>query len=218
MKELTEINGKKILASRILLPQHVESKYGIYVEFPATEYLVQTDTKILPRSLPNNPSLTMKELEQKIRELVPNLMKAPTVMPLPVKYDGMGYYWGKDGEMVADWDEGVNVGDGFRIRGWGRIQYIKAEKTPEELQDECAYYIADAINAYSSIQLHHVLQALYGEESDSNDNWSYVAGIHGTTLIFAMHETVEQANWNLSKDLSGQDEETINFLKEILIK
>jgi hypothetical protein len=77
----------------------------------------------------------------------------PKDLPLPVKYDGIRYYWGKDGEMVADFDEGVNVGDGFRIRGWGRIQN-------EESQDECAKWIAEAINAYGSVYPHHLLVAI----------------------------------------------------------
>ena len=99
----------------------------------------------------------LEKLENKIRELA-YLEKIPVALPLPVKYDGVQFYWGKNSEMVADFDEGVNTGDGFRIRGWGRIQYLKEEnKTPEQLQEECAYYIEKAINAYSEITLQNVL-------------------------------------------------------------
>lgn len=100
--------------------------------------------------------------EKRIRELVPSKFKIPVALPLPVKYDGIAYYFGPQSEIVADFDEGVNTGDGFRIRGWGRIQYMKElGKTPEQLQDECAYYIQDAINAYSEIQLQDVMQAIH---------------------------------------------------------
>ncbi len=71
--------------------------------------------------------------------------KLPSALPLPVKLDNYtgGYIWGSGNEMVADFDDGVNVGDGFRIRGWGRIQN-------EELMQENMQFIADAINAHAA--------------------------------------------------------------------
>lgn len=89
-------------------------------------------------------------------------LKTPLALPLPVKYDGMTYFWGANNEMIADSHADIED-DLLRIRGWGRIQYVKEEdKTPEELQDEAAHWIADAINAYAEIQLHHVLRVLGG--------------------------------------------------------
>lgn len=129
-----------------------------------------------------------EEILKAIRKACPGL-EVPKDMPLPVRYDGMRYYWGKDGEMVADFDEGVNTGDGFRIRGWGRIKN-------EERQDECAKYIERAINAYSEPNLAHLLMTIgtqyaidgegyimhfvdtdYGSDTDSI--WVNVTGENG---------------------------------------
>lgn len=49
------------------------------------------------------------KLEQKIRELVPGIEEIPEDLPLPVRYDGMSFYWGPNNEMVADFDEEVNM-------------------------------------------------------------------------------------------------------------
>lgn len=158
-------------------------------------------------------------LEKHVRELVPNIEKIPSALPLPVKYDGMMYYFGKDGEIVADFDEGVNTGDGFRIRGWGRIQYLQEEnKTPEQLQDECAFYIEHAINAYSEINLADVLQAInkdgdYKRTSihshESDDRKEKKLRLHSTDLM-------QHCDWDLTKGANGQSLETIDFLLKLL--
>lgn len=91
-------------------------------------------------------------------------LKVPEALPLPVKYDGMVYYWGANDEMIADTIPDFAGGELLRIRGWGRIQHLKVEgKTPEQLQDELAYWIADAINAYSKPHLQHWLRVLEGK-------------------------------------------------------
>ncbi len=93
----------------------------------------------------------------------------PPALPLPVRYDGMNYFWGPEnqvvGDQVSDYTQGEykddTLGEPFRIRGWGRIQYMQDDtKTPAQLQDEVAYFIADAINAYSKVTLHHYLKVL----------------------------------------------------------
>lgn len=90
-------------------------------------------------------------------------LKIPEALPLPVRYDGMNYYWGENNQIVGDIVPDYDGGEFFRIRGWGRIQYLKVDgKTPEELQEEVAYWIADAINAYSQLSLQHWLRVLRG--------------------------------------------------------
>lgn len=92
-----------------------------------------------------------QEILERIRDLAG--LKIPKDLPLPVRYDGTRYYWGNASEMVADFDNGVNTGDGFRIRGWGRIQ-------DEERQDQCARFIERAINAYAQPQLNDLLRVI----------------------------------------------------------
>lgn len=148
----------------------------------------------------------MEKLIKRICELS-SFEKIPVALPLPVKYDGMNFYWGKGGEMVADFDEGVNTGDGFRIRGWGRIQYLKEEnKTPEQLQEECAFYIERAINGYAEIQLHHVLEAIEKFFSD--------AGIFTKDpYLETFNSVLEQ--WEYNKPLSGQSYKVIELIRSI---
>jgi hypothetical protein len=94
----------------------------------------------------------------------------PCHLPLPVRADDFGQYiWGPENEMVADcvrdYTQGEykddELGEPIRIRGWGRIQYIKdPEKTPTQIQDEIMEWVADAINAYAEPTLNDVLMAL----------------------------------------------------------
>lgn len=166
----------------------------------------------------------LQQLDQRVRELVPSLPQVPKALPLPVEYDGMMYFFGKDPKVgdaiVADIDMTEGFADGFRIRGWGRIQYMKEEgKTPEQLQDEVAYYIADAINAYSEIKLHHVLQAM--QSSKTNMYWVNEGGdiyeqIHDYGIAENQQERKFRASWNLTKDLSNQSPECIEFLLSVL--
>ena len=96
-------------------------------------------------------------------------LKLPTALPLPVKYDGINYFWGVVNEMIADqisdYTQGEynddTLGEPFRIRGWGRIQYMQDDKkTPHELQVEVGYWIAKAINAYAKPSLQDWLAVL----------------------------------------------------------
>jgi len=161
-------------------------------------------------------------LDQRIRELVPSLPQVPKALPLPVEYDGMMYFFGKDPKVgdaiVADIDMTEGFADGFRIRGWGRIQYMKEEgKTPEQLQDEVAYYIADAINAYSEIKLHHVLQAI---QEKVKTKW--LKTTFPVETLSNYQEYLEKTadtllkKWKLEVGLNGQPNECIEFLLSIL--
>ena len=100
---------------------------------------------------------TMKEqqkAEAHVREQRPALI-VPSALPLPVKLDEYtgGYIWGPENEMIADFDDGVTVGDGFRVRGWGRIQ-------DESLMQENMQFIANAINAHAKPNLQDWLAVL----------------------------------------------------------
>lgn len=96
----------------------------------------------------------------------------------------MRYHWGKNGEMVADFDEGVTTGDGFRIRGWGRIQN-------EERQDECTKWIEKAINLGHTPHLEHWLSGIEHLKGDS-----YQEACRNTLLKV----------YNLTQDGGNQDE------------
>ncbi len=64
----------------------------------------------------------------------------------PFKYL-RGYIWDANGEVVADSDQLIEDGAAMRIRGWGRIQYLK-EFNPEDLQDEVGKHCALALTQY----------------------------------------------------------------------
>lgn len=71
--------------------------------------------------------------------------KALTLYKAPFTYDNMGgYIWDAENEMVADTPEMTEV---VRVRGWGRIQYMK-DVNPEELQDQVGEMIAEALTDY----------------------------------------------------------------------
>ena len=127
-------------------------------------------------------------------------LKIPTALPLPVRLDGYtgGYIWGKENEMIADFDDGVNVGDGFRIRGWGRIQN-------EELMKENMQFIADSINAYASPHLEHWLRGIGGEHGYWGKNHP------PTNLTWKILEV-----YNLSKDGNNQSPEFYQAYNEIV--
>lgn len=148
---------------------------------------------------------------------MPSIPKKPVALPLPVRYDGMMYYFGKGvrgDEIVADLHMGEEYEDGFRIRGWGRIQYLKEEgKTGEQLQDECAYYIQDAINAYGDITLVDVLMAINKVTSNS----SFVLQSNNTLSIFGVDKN-KCCNFDLTKPLHLQPEPVIAFLSSVLVK
>ena len=92
----------------------------------------------------------------------------PKDLPLPIRWDGQHYFWGKNNEMVADIDL-VQTGEGFRIRGWGRIQ-------DEDRFQECAKYIEKAVNAYEAATPLTLLKALQSKkwiDIDLNDEVIY---------------------------------------------
>ncbi len=141
------------------------------------------------------------KIKQKIQELVGK--KIPKALPLPVKYDGMVYFWGKDGEMVAD----CHMEDFFRIRGWGRIQ-------DESLQDECAYWIAEAINAHADLTLEDVLKAI---ESVMQDKWNGNEPMLSNFQEALWNHTKQVLHlWKLNKPYDDQLEETKQFIGKIL--
>jgi hypothetical protein len=138
-----------------------------------------------------------------IREACPEL-KVPKDLPLPVKYDGMMYYWGKNGEMVADFDNGVSDGEGFRIRGWGRIQ-------DEESQDECANWIADAINTHAEPHLEDLLRTAFIKEVSLNISQL------GEVFQIKNGERVYSNTMNLTLSLT-QNLETNQELRDFIYK
>lgn len=145
-----------------------------------------------------------QQCADRLYELLPHKKKVPKDLPLPVRYDGISYYWGKNGEMVADFDEGVNTGDGFRIRGWGRIQ-------DEKSQDECAKYIEEAINDYNAIRLADVLLAI-SEKEKFNAMLKFMAvngGFYDNGVLIAQY--------NLAKDnILDQSDEFCEFLYKLI--
>lgn len=65
----------------------------------------------------------------------------------PFRYDEYGYIFDADGKMFAD--EGGANEMLARIRGWGRLQYVKDSGfTPEQIQDECGRLFADALTEF----------------------------------------------------------------------
>ena len=151
-----------------------------------------------------------QELKERIYKHCPELKgNIPKDLPLPVRYDGMMYYWGKDGEMVADFDSGVNDGAGFRIRGWGRIQ-------DEKSQDECAKYIEQAINSYSQIQLQHILRAMTVNVDISNaiagsGEYENVISIDAGGDIYFYYNLAKSFDQNIS-----DNPELVDFLLEVI--
>lgn len=165
----------------------------------------------------------LSQIEQKIREVCPWIPKKPIALPLPVKYDGMMYFFGKDkivgDAMVADihMTDGFTEAEGFRIRGWGRIQYLKEQgKTPEQLQDECAYYIQDAINAYGEPQLSDLLYTIEKKTSD------YSMGTDGrlTYCNWVLNEKGYTIVYDLTKSLREnlENEELCDFIHQLICK
>lgn len=165
-------------------------------------------------------------------------LKIPYALPLPVKYDGYNYFWGAEneivGDVVDDYTQGEykadDIGEPFRIRGWGRIQYIQhPDKTPEQLQNEVAVWIAEAINAYSVPKLEHVLMAM----KLTGHHWESLS-VKGDIMKFAIPSTEvthftdpdngtpgENYNWhefeyNLSLPADQQSDEFYEALADIL--
>lgn len=147
-----------------------------------------------------NISAKRRALEESIRKAANK--EIPKDMPLPVRYDGMHYYWGPRDEMVADFDEGVNTGDGFRIRGWGRIQ-------DEKGQDACAYFIERAINAYSEVTLDDVLRAI---EKVLSDAGVFTKAPYEETFCDVVKK------WHLGKSIANQPDEAIEYLYPIICR
>lgn len=73
--------------------------------------------------------------EKSIRQRALELYKPP------FRYESL-YIWDSENNIVAD---DVVIDAIARIRGWGRIQYMK---NPEKLQDEVGEIIAEALNDF----------------------------------------------------------------------
>ena len=60
-----------------------------------------------------------------------------------------GYIWDANNQMVADQEiyQEEAIKSIMRIRGWGRIQYLKKFK-PEDLQDEVGKLCAQALTEF----------------------------------------------------------------------
>ncbi|HCJ29158.1 MAG TPA: hypothetical protein DHV63_07680 [Pseudomonas sp.] len=64
----------------------------------------------------------------------------------PFRFDRYGYIWDAEDNMVADNHiEAEADGAALRVRGWGRISYLK---NPEQLQDEIGRIMAQALTEY----------------------------------------------------------------------
>lgn len=103
------------------------------------------------------------DVKQKAEDHVRKIcqLEVPVALPLPIEYDGIHFFFGPKGEIVADTVDDFDGGELFRIRGWGRIQHLKEEgKTADQLQDECAHWFAEAINAYASPRLDYWMRGI----------------------------------------------------------
>lgn len=64
----------------------------------------------------------------------------------PFRYDSRGgYIFDADNRMVADQRENDPPGTALRVRGWGRIGYLK---DPEKLQDAAGELMAEALTVF----------------------------------------------------------------------
>lgn len=86
----------------------------------------------------------MKTLEQTAIELYKP--------PFKFQY---GYVYDSNGNCFADinggCDDTIETECGsiaLRVRGWGRIQYIKGTHSPEDIQDQVGKEIVKALNAH----------------------------------------------------------------------
>lgn len=70
--------------------------------------------------------------------------KALLVYRPPFRYE-CGYIFDAEGKMAAD--EGGSVESSCRVRGWGRLQYMK-DVDPAKLQDHIGEMIAESMTAY----------------------------------------------------------------------
>lgn len=78
-------------------------------------------------------------------ELKNNLTeKALLVYRAPFRYE-CGYIFDAEGKMAAD--EGGSVESSCRVRGWGRLQYMK-DVDPAKLQDHIGVMIAESMTSY----------------------------------------------------------------------
>ena len=80
--------------------------------------------------------------------------KALSLYKPPFKFQ-CGYIYDSNGDCFADinarLDDTIEAADGsiaLRVRGWGRIQYIKSEFDCEDLQDAVGHEIVKALNKH----------------------------------------------------------------------
>jgi hypothetical protein len=72
-------------------------------------------------------------------------LRANKLYRTPFRYDGISYIWDADNNMVADFrDENPGF---IRVRGWGRISYMK---DAEALHDEVIVLITDITKHHPS--------------------------------------------------------------------
>ena len=88
----------------------------------------------------------MKDLKNKktIRQAAFDLYKPP------FRFDKRGgYVWDQEDNMVVDQDDFQEMQGmlAARVRGWGRIQYLK-EFDPCELQDKAGELVAEALTEF----------------------------------------------------------------------
>ena len=63
--------------------------------------------------------------------------------------------------------------------------------------------------------LHHVLQAIHTVQWEKNGRHRSVC-VRDDGEIYEIYMSINKCNWDLTKDLSGQSEETISFLNELI--
>lgn len=140
--------------------------------------------------------------EAHVRNCLPAL-KIPSSLPLPVRLDEYtgGYIWGPDNEMIADFDEGVDVGDGFRVRGWGRIQ-------DEQLFVENMKFIADAINEHVKPSLSDWFAVLGGKYHPHKRVVSFnrdICSVDGIDFSLSTGQPVDEASYKAFNDAITAD-------------
>lgn len=144
-------------------------------------------------------------LESKIRELVPSLQELSFGCEVKIlRNSGFGDVMLKRfGDRV--W---VVTKDGFSLNTDNGFSYTKME---EVFQNKKSFEILG-----HPIQLHHIHQAIH----KASPGMSYILDAKGNFYAYNVLSEVPKklnAQWDLTKDLSGQSEETKAFLTEILL-
>lgn len=84
-----------------------------------------------------------------IKSIAFNLYKPPFRYQYGYIYDSEGNVFADNGGGDDDQIESENSGNlALRVRGWGRIQYLKTEFNNGDIQDVVGELIVDALNCY----------------------------------------------------------------------